>query len=365
LASTATHTVWAVGADDGKPLWSYTAGGRVDTPPTVHRDVVLFGSADGWVYCLLASDGQLVWRRRAAPDDVRIVNDDQLESPWPVHGSVLVQDGTAYVAAGRSSFLDGGIYVYAVEPETGEVLRQKRVYSVDPETGDMVDCRLPYDMPPDALGALPDILVGDGTSIYMRHLKLNPTDLSYESSADNAAPIPRRAYPAVGTHLMSVAGLLDQSWFSQTYWTVDGKSHSKLLVFDTETAYGVKPFAASARHSRAIFRPGSKGYTLFANKRPEHQARWSIQVPVRIRAMVLAGSTLFVAGTADVVDPDDPWSAIDGRRGGVLWAVSTAGGKKLAEYPLESPPVFDGIAAAGGRLYISNTNGDVVCLAGE
>jgi len=362
LASPDTHTVWAVGANDGKRLWSFTSDGRIDTPPTVHRGLAFFGSADGWVYCLRVIDGELVWRLRGAPDDSRIVDDDRLASPWPVHGSVLIQDGVVYFAAGRSSFLDGGIYVYAVDPETGAVLRQQRIDSLDPKTDDMVEARLPYDMPPDALGALPDVLVGDGSHVYMRHLKFNTADLTYASASETKAS-KRGMYPATGGHLMSVAGLLDDNWFNQTYWTVDGKAHSKLLVFDANAAYGVKPSAGSARHSRAIFRPGAKGYTLFASERPKHQARWSIQIPLRIRAMVLAGSTLFVAGTPDVIDPNDPWSAIDGRKGGILWAISTADGKKLAEYPLNSPPIFDGIAAANGRLYISTIDGSVVCLA--
>jgi outer membrane protein assembly factor BamB len=45
----------------------------------------------------------------------------QLESAWPVHGGVLVQNGTAYFAAGRSSQLDGGIYLYGVDAATGEL----------------------------------------------------------------------------------------------------------------------------------------------------------------------------------------------------------------------------------------------------
>jgi hypothetical protein len=77
--------------------------------------------------------------------------------------------------------------------------------------------------------------------------------------------------------------------------------------------------------------------------------------------MVVAGQTLFVAGTPDIVDPDAPWSAIEGRAGGVMWAISTADGKKLAEYRLESPPRFDGMAAANGRLYLSHTDGRLVC----
>jgi len=124
VASPESHTVLALDAADGKPLWSYTAGARIDTPPTVYRGLALFGSADGWVYCVRAADGELAWRRRGAPDTSRIVSHGQLESPWPVHGSVLVRDGVAYFAAGRSSFLDGGIRVFAVDPATGDLLRE-------------------------------------------------------------------------------------------------------------------------------------------------------------------------------------------------------------------------------------------------
>ncbi len=366
LASTDAHTVWAIDAEDGKPLWSYTAGGRIDTPPTAHGQTVLFGSADGWATCLRAADGELVWRRRAAPEELRLVNDDQLESPWPVHGSVLIQDGVAYLAAGRSSFLDGGIHVLAIDAATGALVQRQCIYSPESDSADMVECRLPYDMPPDALGALPDVLVGDGSHVYMRHLRFNPVDLEYGSATEpEVAKQNRRSHQNVGGHLMSVAGLLDDNWFNQTYWTVDGRSHSKLLVFDDGAAYGVKPFPGNARHSRAIFTPGSKGYTLFSNQRPGHQPRWSIQVPVRIRAMLVAGSTLFVAGTPDVVNPDDPWAAIEGRAGGVLWAVSTTDGEKLSEVKLDKPPIFDGMAAADGRLYVSTTDGNLVCFDGR
>jgi outer membrane protein assembly factor BamB len=366
VASSNTHTVRALDANDGKPLWSYIAGGRIDTPPTIYRGLTLFGSADGWVYCLRASNGELVWRRRAAPDDTRIVSHGQLESPWPVHGSVLVQDDVAYFAAGRSSFLDGGIYVFAVDPATGKLLHERRIHSLDPQTNDMVECRLPYDMPPDALGALPDILVGDGTRVYMRHLQFDPATLEYGSAAVATSPKKKRgAHPAVGKHLMSVAGLLDDNWFNQTYWTVDGKSHCKLLVFDDNAAYGVKPFGASARHSRAIFRPGTGGYPLFANERPNHTSKWSIKLPLRVVAMVIAGSKLLAAGPPDVVHPDDPLATLEGRGGGVLRVLSAADGKQLNEVKLASPPVFDGLAVAGGKAYLSAIDGHVVCLSAK
>ena len=59
-------------------------------------------------------------------------------------------------------------------------------------------------------------------------------------------------------------------------------------------------------------------------------------------------------------------AAFEGRRGAILAAVSAADGKQLAAYRLKSMPVFDGMAAAGGRLYLAASDGKVLCLgAGE
>ncbi|KPK41736.1 MAG: hypothetical protein AMK72_14950, partial [Planctomycetes bacterium SM23_25] len=112
VASVDTHTVHALDADTGKRLWTFTAGGRVDSSPTVHRGLALFGCADGWVYCLRLSDGELAWRFRAAPEDLKTVAMDQVESVWPVHGNVLVHGSAAYFSAGRSTWLDGGVALY-------------------------------------------------------------------------------------------------------------------------------------------------------------------------------------------------------------------------------------------------------------
>ena len=56
-------------------------------------------------------------------------------------------------------------------------------------------------------------------------------------------------------------------------------------------------------------------------------------------------------------------AAFEGRAGAVLWAVSASDGKKLAEYPLASPPIFDGMAAANARLYLATMGGKVRCFA--
>jgi len=187
VASVETHTIHALDADKGDALWTYTAGGRVDSPPTIHRGLVLFGSADGWVYALLASDGELAWRFRAAPEDRRTFVNGQLESVWPVHGSVLVKDDCLIVAAGRSSYLDGGIHFYRLDPVTGTKLAHTCIYSP-------VDGKQPAEGGREMRGALSDILSAVGDDVYMRHVKVD------FASGDETG---------TGVHLFTPIGLLD------------------------------------------------------------------------------------------------------------------------------------------------------------
>ncbi|MHC4166681.1 MAG: hypothetical protein ACYSWQ_06975 [Planctomycetota bacterium] len=49
----------------------------------------------------------------------------------------------------------------------------------------------------------------------------------------------------------------------------------------------------------------------------------------------------------------------------MLEVISTADGKTLRQYPLESEPVFDGMAAAYGRLYMATKDGKILCMAGK
>ncbi|MEO7800333.1 MAG: PQQ-binding-like beta-propeller repeat protein, partial [Opitutaceae bacterium] len=103
------HTLYALDASTGKPLWHFIAGARVDSPPTYWYGRVIVGGMDGWVYCLRATDGALVWRFQAAPNSRQHGAFEQIESAWPVHGSVLVENDTVNLVAGRSVFLDGGL----------------------------------------------------------------------------------------------------------------------------------------------------------------------------------------------------------------------------------------------------------------
>jgi len=374
VASVDGHTVYALDETSGRQCWQYTTGGPVDSPPTFHKGSVLFGSADGHVYCLRASDGQLAWRFQAAPVDLRIVAFGQLASVWPVHGSVLVHSDVAYVSAGRSSFLDGGIRIYALDPATGRVLQERTVYTPKKAAGNAAyNATLRYDMPPHSSGALSDILVSDGSLIYMRNTKIDPKDLSRDFEGEMTDSGRRSFYAQkqtgkvldFGPQVNSTAGLLDDSWFNQTFWSYAHASHSRLLVYDERSTYGLKAYEGGAsRHARSKFIVGGSRYTLFADDRQNKRRRWSAPVPIRVTAIVAAGDTLLIAGAPDRLAPDDPWASIEGRAGGLLWEVAKDDGEKMAACVLESPPVWDGLAVTGGRVYVATTGGKVMCLGG-
>jgi hypothetical protein len=50
---------------------------------------------------------------------------------------------------------------------------------------------------------------------------------------------------------------------------------------------------------------------------------------------------------------------------GTLWVASATNGEPLAEYKLDSPPAWDGMAAADGKLIIALQDGTIQCFEGE
>jgi len=191
VAAPDLHRVVALDAATGKRLWSYTAGGRLDGSPTIHQDLCLFGAHDGWVYCLTAADGRLLWRLRAAPREGRILAYGQMESPWPVVSSVLVDQDLAYVAAGRHPTSDGGVRVLAIRPRSGEIVWEKSIDNLDAITkwyGGTLSgqkTKVGVDFEP------VDMLVRDGDRVAMSRWRFHPVTGEFElalNSTTYAAP---------------------------------------------------------------------------------------------------------------------------------------------------------------------------------
>jgi outer membrane protein assembly factor BamB len=261
---------------------------------------------------------------------------------------VLVQDGVAYLTAGRSSYLDGGIDLCRADPNTGKLMSRTPIYSPDPRTGRQPPHSAPAVMP----GARSDILSGDGGHVYLRDMVFDPQG---------------HLLPQGDPHLLTLTDFLDHSWPHRSYWifgtrcSVSGGCsardknllYGRLLVFNESTVYG---YARASVHWSDQFQDGP--YRLFSRKRGQTTNDWTTTLPIQVRAMVLADKTLFVAGPSIA-------RATEGERASSarLLALSAADGRLLDEFRLDGPPLVDGLAAAGGRLYVSLEDGRVVCMA--
>ncbi len=373
VADVDAHTVCAMNADKGEVQWTYTAGGRVDSPPTWHEGRLLFGARDGWVYCLRAMDGALIWRFKALPDRL-ICAFEQIESAWPVCGSILVHNSVAYFAAGRNSFLDGGIFLFGLDPKTGRVIHQRNLYGPYDKNGHPViskETALGGTGAGGIQGDKGDILSSRGEHVFLRHEAFT-SDLNTVKPDERVLP-----------HLITSHGFTERTPHHRSFWTIDTTLYydrwtsglgvrGDILVMDGKRYYEVRGYPPG-RYTTYDVR--ANAYTLFAgelsNEEPEKDDRrnynelWQTKIPLTGKAMALAGEVVFVAGTPAVFPQGDPAKAYEGRMGGVLWAASAVDGTKLTEYALDAAPEWDSLAAANGRLFLCTTDGKVNCFAEE
>ncbi|OGV73610.1 MAG: hypothetical protein A3K18_17670 [Lentisphaerae bacterium RIFOXYA12_64_32] len=361
------HEVVALDAATGAVSWRFTANGRVDTPPALHRGLCLFGSRAGSVYALRADTGRLVWSLRAAPTDRRIVAYGQLESPWPVPGAVLISDNIAYFAAGRQPLADGGILVFAVDPLSG---RQRWTHRLDtiPQKGYYENSALEFDSF--------DILHKEGNGIALSRWIISGDGKTVKVDTWNAFA---RLDPGGGA-----------VWVPRGCWTYGPRHQHR---FGGEASR--RPLCAFQAHSvvsflngtTEIFRrdfdlehgeefnnrwitgweaaeAGRQGGNPFRTNRLAEKARWKVDpfapapatpatVPRRpgtqlhndLHAVALAGD-----GRLFVIHKD-----------GRLKVIVTADGTVCDEAQVP-PPAWDALAVANRRLYLTTQAGDVVCL---
>lgn len=359
------HELIALDTTSGKVRWRFTANGRLDTPPAVHRGLCLFGSAAGWVYALRADTGELVWRLRAAPTDERIVAYGQVESPWPVPGAVLVMDDIAYFAAGRQPLADGGILVFAVDPLTGDRHWVQRIDSV-PQKGFYENSGLEFDPF--------DILHAEGDGLAMSRWVLSPDGQKVEVDKWNAFAkldtgagevwIPRGSWTYGARHQHRFRGEAPRRPLvtfrdDNVYSSLNGSTDVFRRDFDLDKG---EKFDSKWITGWTAAQSGNKGGKPYRTYRIAEGAKWSndpfaesdekkeepkpgTQLHNEIHAMALAGDGLLY-----VVHQD-----------GRMKVLSTTNGYVVRETQVP-PPAWDGLAIAENRLYLTTQSGEIICL---
>jgi hypothetical protein len=285
-----------------------------------------------------------------------------------------------FCAAGRSSFLDGGIHLLRIDPDNGSILTEEAVYHRDPETGAELAVAANFEQD----GCLNDILSGDGQSIYLRHARFSSSDLERIES---------------DSHLYSTLGFLDYTWWHRGYWLYSHDSRAgyagwwqqshqspsgRILAMNGDCVFGFGRTYIPG-HNSAEFSRGER-YHLFASPRQQkselvqadfrssQQLRgqgkdnlidwskystvprhWSTRLPMHVRAMVLTADKLFVAGPLGegIISPE----AYQGKQGSALVAIKPGSGEVLQSIRLPFLPAFDGMSADGESLLLVGTDG--------
>ena len=117
VASSRDDGVTAFATDTGAQLWKVFADGPVRFAPVTGDGRVIFGSDDGVLRCVSADKGELLWQKRAVPNNRQLLGNGRLISVWPIRGGPVLHEGRVYFAAGVWPL--EGVFIYCLDAATG------------------------------------------------------------------------------------------------------------------------------------------------------------------------------------------------------------------------------------------------------
>ena len=313
--------VVALSAADGRVLWRFDVGARIESAPTLHRGRCFFGSRNGWLYALDLATGKLAWRLRMAPQERRMVAFGQVESVWPALGSVLAHNGIIYGTAGENTETDGGLAVLAIDAKTGRQLWAENIGAGAERSNDLLQ-----------------LMQGE---IVWRHYHMNAeTGKGTTPIASNESMF---TLPFIYTG--NLEGRMDESWTIATQRRSGGPEAlrmSHLTITTADNVYGLG--VAIKKEGAEKFRPGSYPDSIYLWKKKNTGL-----IPY---GMALASNALVFAGKSERKESV----------GGYLELVSPSDGSTIAQLELPSPVIHQGIAIARGQIFLALRNGTVACF---
>lgn len=327
----------ALDAASGREKWVFAAGGRVDLAPTLYRGLCLFAAKDGFVYCLNAADGALAWKLLVPPRERLIGGHDKLESQWPTICDVFITNGIGYACCGLSFDHLGGVRAVALKPETGEVVWSQTYYDEKHTGYGNGPCAGVFTAGFDRTGA-PVIAMNGSIVIEPATGRiLNRTggiagarrgdmdnflagDVSIPRNAEDRGPV----------------GMSDDRIWGKTV-AFDG---------DLSVAYANSTGAETWENKGKL--------NLYAKKVPGKANLWEKPAnEMTVDDIVLTPQYVYCVGHYQRVKKDPE-----------LLVLSREDGKVLNAIPVDGYPVFNGLSAAGNRLFLATRAGKLICYQG-
>ncbi|MHC4711912.1 MAG: outer membrane protein assembly factor BamB family protein [Planctomycetota bacterium] len=325
--------VVALDTRTGRELWTFRTDGPVRLPCAVWEGKVYFTSDDGYLYCVGAAEGDLLWKFRGGPSDGKIIGNSRLISMWPARGGPVVKDGTVYFAASIWPMM--GTFVYALDAETGKIAWENSSTGAD-------YINQPHNSPAFA-GVAPQgslvvagerLLVPGGRSVPACFDRATGRLLYYEFAANNktgGAFVAARGGVFFNHHREKVTSI---------YGLDDGKALLRSLGKNpvlTETVTYVCRDNITAIHTEGLLAEPDKW---------NRHVLWDLPVDGS-GDLIKAGQRLYAAGGNVITAVDIPG---EGGRGEIAWRIAVDG-------------KVERLLAADGRLFAVTLDGRVMAFA--
>jgi outer membrane protein assembly factor BamB len=337
--------VRALDAASGNILWQASSHGAVVHPPAYWNGRVVFGSCDGVLYCVDASDGRRLGHAELAPER-RFVNImDRLMSAWPLGGGVVLSDeGIAYTAAGSTAA--DGVVAAAVDVATG-TFRWRQAYTLD-----RGESKLSFGVQGNLLLKNNRLYINGGAPVGIVAL-----DAGTGGNPQVAARL------EAGREVFLEPD--DQPFCSGPELYCQERARTTIFKNHQGRAY----FQTSGRHFALVdgrlFCAGEPQaldrIVDMMNRDPRTGRR--LAEPRNVMQIPVDGSLLWATGKADLrglaVGADGIVVLHDDSVEGL-----SADGRSLWNAPLLAPPVRWGVALTGRECVVTLADGHVVCLAG-
>ncbi|HOZ45601.1 MAG TPA: PQQ-binding-like beta-propeller repeat protein [Candidatus Hydrogenedentes bacterium] len=340
FGSSADGKVYALDANTGKERWHFFCDAPVRFAPAVWRDRLFAASDDGFLYCLAAGNGRLLWRKQGGPETDMVLGNDRIVSRRPARGGPVVLDDTVYFGAGI--WPSEQIFLYALDAQTGETLW------INDDCGG-IEMDQPHPTARAKSGVIPQgYLVATGDALVVPTGRSVPAVLSRQDGRLLFYHLQQYGRGIGGSEAMAIDKCFLNSarlFGLDTGQEIAGLSTNATAVTPYHILYSNgNCFRAINRSAFIVDKETTDRKGQPVTVKTVNKPEWELELDVKDGVALIAAGNRAVLGTAD-----GQVLMIDLESHEVCWKTR-----------LEGRPL--GLAAADDRLYVSTDRGAIHCF---
>lgn len=351
FGSSSEDCVIALDTQSGAERWRFFTDGPVRLPPAIENHRVYATSDDGCLYCLDLATGGLVWKFRGATSEQMVLGNERLISTWPARGGPVVHGGVVYFAAGIWPFM--GVFVYALDAETGRVIwqndRPSAAYNDQPGAAASTFGTV---SPQGALVVTGGRLAVPSGRAWPAWFDLQSGEMSPHAVGIKDISGGGDSQIAAGGDLIFMGGYV-YSMTHQRALLLNASAatvnpFTTLSILDNNTLYTCDGDSLTAHDlSGAVYAKltGAYGRPLM---RCDTKQLWKLPIADRVEVMIKAGPRIYLAGAGWVAAVEVP-----------------AGGLPLVSWRSALAGTAGGLLAADDKLFVSTREGSICCFSSQ